>query len=486
MAEPVPISFGKGSNVGRTGQEGIAEFVNAYLESRGESGKTPFAAYASPGLVDFATLGSDTNDGVRAMLDLDTELLTVAGRRLFTSSAAGGPATFVGGITADGLVTMAANRKFPDRQVAIVCDGLYFIYEGGVLTPGADPDLPPPIAVIEKGGFLIFLIPDGRIFYTDVNDVLIDPLDLIEANVNADGLVMGTTRGPDAIFAGPKSLEFWQLGGSAEAPFNRGHSIDMGCYAAGSMQKITVLFDRKLADSVIWAATDHKGQYAGIYVLDGFTPLKISTEEVDRLVKSEPDPRTIRSAAWTEVEHTFYQISGSSWTRVYDTSISPGQWHTRRSWGRDRWRCGPHAYFAGMTIFGDHATNRLYSSRKDVLDEVGDPIQWQIVPPPIHMWPKKFKVGALHLDVLTGVGVNSDDPDLENPILFFDYTRDGGLSWAAQRQIRLGAEGQRWVRVPPLRGLGRFDHHGLSVRLSSFASVVKGIQGMAIEAEPLR
>jgi hypothetical protein len=482
---PQPISFGKGSDVGRTGQEGIAEFTNAYLHRRGEAGKAPFVAYASNGLTEFATLGSDPNDFVRAMLDLDTELLTVAGRRLFVSNAAGGPAVLAGGIPADGIVTMAANRKFPDRQVAIVCDGFYFIYENGTVVQGADPDLPPPVAVIEKGGFLIFLIGDGRVFFTAVNDITVDALDLIEANVNADGLVMGTVRGPDAIFAGPKSLEFWQLGGG-EVPFSRGHSIDMGCYAAGSMQKITALVNEKLVDSVIWAATDHKGQFAGVYLLDGFTPLKVSTDEVDRLVEGEADARNIRSAAWTEDAHTFYSISGSGWTRVYDSSIAPGEWHTRRSFGRDKWRCGAHAYFAKMTIFGDHATNKLYVSKRTVLDEVGDPIIWKIVTPPIHMWPQKFQVNAVHLDVLTGVGVNSEDPEQANPILFFDYTRDGGLAWAAQRQLRLGGQSQRWVRVPPIRALGRFDHNGFSLRLSAYASVVKGIQGSAIEAVPLR
>jgi len=482
MPEPTPVSFGKGSNKGRTGQEGLAEFVNAYLEKRGETGKAPFVAYARPGLVNFATLGTDSADAVRAVFDLDTILLTVAGRRLYSLTAAGGAAAFVGGIPADGLVTMAANRAAPHRQVVIVCDGLYFTYQNGVLTVGSDPDLPPPIAVIEKGGFFIFLIADGRVFFTDVNDITVDPLDLLEANANADGLIMGVVRGPDAIFAGPKSLEFWQLAAGGAVPFSRGMSIDMGCWAAGSMQKVTVQVNDKLVDSIIWAATDHKGQLAGMYVLDGFTPIKISTSEVDRLLRGEADPKLIRSAAWTEEGKAFYVISGANWTRTYDTGV--GEWYNWRSADSSKWKCGVHAHFSGLAVFGDQATNKLYVARPDVLDDMGEPIQWQIITPPVHMWPKGFKVPAVYVDALTGVGINSADEDQSNPILFIDYTRDGGQSWAAQRQTRLGPQGQRWVRIKE-RGFGKFDHNGMTLRLSAFASAVKGIQGMAVTVEPL-
>jgi hypothetical protein len=489
MSSLVPISFGQGSNVGLTGQEGIAEFVNAYLESRGQTGKTPFVAYAIPGLVDFATLGSDADDGVRAMLDLDTTLLTVCGRLLYASSAAGGAATLVGGIPADGIVTMAANRASPNRQVIIVADGNYWIYQGGALSTGADADLPPPIAVVEKGGFFVFLIADGRVMFSEVNDDDVGALNLIEANANADGLLMGAIRGPDVIFAGPKSLEFWQLNGSTDpdaAPFSRAHSLDIGLYAAGAMQRVTVQIGDKLGDSIIWAATDHEGQYAGVFLLDGFTPVKISTPEIDRLVLGEANREVLRSEAWTENGHAFFALGGTDWTRVYDTTIGGREgWHRRVSHGRETWRCGPCAFFAGKTIFGDPQTNRLYFSRMDAYDEVGDPIQWLLVTPPVHMWPKAFKLPALHIDALTGIGINSEDEDLADPILFLDYTRDGGQSWAAQRQIRLGGEGQRWKRVKE-RAFGRFDGHGLSFRMSSYAAVTKGIQGMAVEIEPLR
>jgi hypothetical protein len=65
-----------------------------------------------------------------------------------------------------------------------------------------------------------------------------------------------------------------------------------------------------------------------------------------------------------------------------------------------------------------------------------------------------------------------------------DYTRDGGVSWGAQRTPSLGAAAQRHVRVKE-RGYGRFDENGVAFRISNSASVVKGLQGMAVEMEVL-
>src|SRR5262245_51082062 len=125
MPTPVPIALAKGSSEGRYPQLGIAKLTNFYVEELGEMGKQPFSLNAINGLIEWGVL---TEDGVRGMLALDTELLVVSGRQLDRLSAAGGVATLVGGIAADGMVTMAANRASP-RDVAIVVDGVYFLYE---------------------------------------------------------------------------------------------------------------------------------------------------------------------------------------------------------------------------------------------------------------------------------------------------------------------------------------------------------------------
>lgn len=480
MADPIPISLGQGSNVSRNGLEGVAEFVNAYVEELGEGGKVQFPIYAINGLESFATLTSGA--GTRAMLPLDSRLLAVAGRLLFSVSAGGVVAT-VGGIPSDGFVTMARNRRTPNPQVAIVCDGLWFIYEGGTLTQGTDTDLPPPICVVEMDGFFVFLIADGRWFISGIDDGgTIDGLDFSRASTSADPLVMGAARGRDLVLLGLNSTEFHQNTGGEDFPFTLTTSIDMGCFAAGSVANITIIRGGQAADTLMWAATDSQGGYLGIVLLNGYTPAVVSTSEVDRLMRDETDPASIRAMAWTEDGHPFYAISGTSFTRVYDART--GDWHARKSYNSSRWRASCHAQFGAAHIFGDYTTTALYRSQPTVYSEASEPIIWTVSAPPIHMFPHRFRVNAIHIDALTGVGLVSSTEAQANPVLMLDYSRDGGASYGAQRQCALGRAGQRHTRIKE-RSFGIFDKNGMTLRMSCSANVIKGVLGAAIEADKL-
>ena len=480
-SDPVPISLGRGSNKSRFGQEGVASFVNCYVEKLGEGGKIEWPIYATNGLAAFATF---TNGGaIRGMLPLDDRVLVVSGRLLFSTNADGTPVVQVGGIPSDGFVTMARNRRSPNPQVVIVSGGEWFIYEGGTLTQGTDADLPPPVCVVEIDGFFVFLIADGRWFISGVDDTSIDGLDFSEAQFSPDANVMGAVRGRELIIFGRESAQFYAANAaSADFPFSLIQTASIGCYAAGSVQKIILQPEGGAAvDSVIWAATDHKGSYIGITVLNGYSANKISNTEIDTLVRAEPDPSQIRSMAWTEDEHAFYMISGTSFSMCWDSGT--GQWHQRKSSGLDRHRAQHHAQIGQTHLFGDYASNKVYRSSSDLFDEVGDPILVEVVTPPVHMSPNSFIVDELHIDALTGVGVNSAVDADANPQLMLDYS-DDGVTFGGQRLIELGAAAQRHVAVKET-SFGMFDKNGVSFRLSCSARVVKGFLGAARVARKL-
>lgn len=481
MGQPIPISLAKGSGAGRYPQLGIAKLTNAYIEQMGEMGKVPFSIIAMNGLLEWGQLPA-ADGGVRAMLALDTELLTVAGRQFYRSNASGGAAQLVGGIPVDGTVTMAANRASP-RDVAIVVDGLYFLYEeGGSVAAGADPDLPPPIAVTEISGYFVFAIADGRFFIAGPDAVGVDGLDFASAESNADRNVMVATRGRELVIFGAASAEFWTESGAADFPFSRVQVIDIGCYAAESVANVLVLREGVAAnDTLIWAASDHKGAYAAIVMLDGYAAGPVSNHEIDRLIRDEPNPSDIRAYSWVEDGHSFYAISGTSFTKVLDTGTMT--WHDRKSFGRSRWRPAEHATFSRMNIFGDLETNQLYRSIPELYEEDGDRIRCEVIIPAIHMFPKRFKVGAIYVDALTGVGLNTDDDDAD-PKLMLAVSRDAGASWGPERMCSLGRLAQRQVRIKE-RTFGNFDHNGMTLRLACTAKVAKAIQGVAIEADPL-
>jgi hypothetical protein len=482
MGDSVPISMGRGSNKARFGQGGATQFVNAYVEDMGEAGKTSFSAYAINGWNAFASLPN--GNGVRRMLGVDDVLLAVANRLLFSTNAFGTAVTTIGGIPSDGFVTMAHNRKTPNKQVAIVCDGLWFIYEGGTLTQGSDTDLPPPIFVVESDGYFFFLIQDGRWFLAGPNEGLsIDPLDFAEAEASSDKNVAAAVRGRTFIPFGEKSAEFWDPNGDPIFPYSRTTAIDVGCYAAGTVANLLVTKGGTARDMVIFAGTNKEGAYAGIMALDGYQPTVISSPEVDRLVRDEPNKAALRCLAWTEDAHSYYTLSGTSFSTTWDGKT--GEWHDRRSISSPRWNAGCVVQFGGMTLFGHQTSNTIANSLPDVFDENGSPIVWQIQPPPIHMYPKWFKVNTVYVDMITGVGLNSGNDDDDQPELVFDYSKDGGVSWAVARRIPLGGMNERYRRVK-IRSLGRFDHNGVTLRFRCSAKVVKGLQQLAIDATPLK
>lgn len=479
-----PVSFGTGSNRGRTGQESLTEQVNAYIETLGEEAKTSFSAYAINGTTHLVSLGNDTTEPVRKLFTLDSTVLALCGRLLYSTTEAGGAPITIGGIPSDGFATFARNRQTPNAQVAIVCDGQVFVYQAGTLSPLADPDLPPPVCVVEINGYLAFLIADGRYFITSVDDITVDALGFASAESNADANVMGARRGKDLIIFGTKTTQFMQDTGAADFPLTNVTTIDVGCYAAGSVANIMRLRPGVAAtDTVIWAATDNEGAFSSICILDGYNAVPISTDEVNRLVRDEPDPASIRSMAWTEDGHAFYCITGTSFSRVWDTKTE--KWHNRESHGLNRWRMGTHATAGRSCLFGDNTSNKIYVSRADLMTENGAPIVFTIITPPIHMSPYRMKLNGVALDLFTGVGINSSNESDADPMVMVDYTRDGGISWGALRTRPLGKTAQRQVGVT-LRGYGNFDRNGVTFRIRCSASVMKGLMAMHVSPKELR
>jgi hypothetical protein len=101
------------------------------------------------------------------------------------------------------------------------------------------------------------------------------------------------------------------------------------------------------------------------------------------------------------------------------------------------------------------------------------------------MFPFSFIVDALYIDALTGVGVNSDTDSDANPQLMIDYSDDGGATFGGERQVDLGADGQRYVTISE-RGFGKFGVNGVSFGLSCTAAVVKGLLDASIDARQLK
>ncbi|MFZ4748115.1 MAG: hypothetical protein ACOYLK_14705 [Sphingomonas sp.] len=478
MADPIPIQLGTRSNKGRYGYDGHARLINCYAEGLGNEGKVPWPLYASDGFSSFATL---SGGGVRAVIAVNNELYAVAGRVLNRVDSGGG-VTQLGGVASDGLVTMAQNRRSVP-QIAVTCDGLSQIISGGVLSIISDADLPAANSVSHLDGYFVWLMSDGRMFSSAIDDgTTIDGLDFATAESSPDRGIRIFTAGRDLVVFGSKSTEFWQNTGGSDFPFTRVTTRDYGCLAPGSVASVLLKRGGNVMDATGFVGTNNDGAYAGVFLLQGYAVAKISTPQCDRDVLAEEHPENIRGMSWDDGTHSFYAISGDNFTWVFDATT--GLPHERRSYGLNRWRVATATAFAGRTIFGDYAAATLYQAGSSSYSEAGTPIVMEIQTPPVHAYPHKMRFNGLYLDVLPGVGDNSTGDELD-PVIGVSYSEDGGATWSAERMHAVGRQGQRRTRVKSTR-LGVSGEDGRSFRLRMSANVAKGIMGASIDVDKLR
>lgn len=464
----VPLTLGTGSNPGRYGYDGDARLINAYVEQRGAEGRAVMPIYCIDGLSSFSALSGA--GGVRAMLAVDNLLYVVAGRLVYAVDSSG-TATVLGGMPSDGPAYMAVNRRNPNPQIAIVCDGIAKIASGGVLADLSDSDLPPPLSVAHIDGYMVFIDAIGRLTSTAIDDAsTIEALDFSNAESNRDGGVMVTTRGRELVAFGSRSVEFWSNTGADNFPFTRANTVEIGTLSGKSVASI----------SQTLAFVSHEGT---VCVLNGYTPQRVSNHAVERFIADTTDKATLVATSWSDRGHSFYALSSPDNTWVFDAST--GFWHERKSHNLDRWRVSGVERFGNALIAGHYDSSTLYTMSPSVYAEGSDPIKWEIRPASINAHPSRMIMHRVDVDIVPGVGLNSSATQDAAPVLMIDSSEDGGDTFGGERSVALGTINQKLTTVSAHRfGLIRPTGRGLRFRCS--ADVIRGLVGASLTMERLQ
>jgi hypothetical protein len=474
MGQPTPISLGIRSNPARQSkQAGNARLINCFAEEIGEEGKSQWIITATAGLATFgAALGSD--GGIRDMLEVDGALYVVAGRQVYKVNSSG-IATLLGGIPTNGPVYMRRNRRVP-TQVAIVSDGLLYVIDTATdtLTEAADTDLPPPSSVAYLDGYGIYPISRGRFMISAIDDfATIDGLDEGAAKSNPDPIVRAHELEREVYFFGTQSIEAHQNTGNADFPLERSQTMEIGCAAADSVCPV----DTPTGKALMFVAHDHT-----IRVLRGYQTQVVSTNEIEDKIRKLAEAGTIhtlRATSWSWGGRFFYALSCAGWTRVYDAKT--GGWQERASYLSDRWRVSKVTPFAGMLVAGDASTGQLYVMNDDTFAEGSDPLIMTIVLPTVHAFPYRGVAHALHVDAMSGVGLNTTATHNLDPVMLLDWSKDGGDTFGTPREVPLHRQGQTARRIQPIRRLGIFGQQGLTFRSRISADVRKVLISMALD-----
>src|SRR3990167_1269395 len=370
MGEPIKIDFGTQSDPGRYGPDAGPRHINAFVEVT-EEGKPALPIYCAPGLDAFA---SPTDGGAcRGMIDFDTKLLALSGNK-FISVDFAGTVTDVGTITGNKNAFFASNAA-STPQVAIVMDGQAFVYSGGTLSSISDVDLPSPNSVFFLDQRVIFTISDGRLFWSDIDDVTaINALSFATAEGAPDGLVRGFGHRLDGWLFGAKSTEIWRSTANADQPFLRasGGFIPVGCSAPHSVAAID--------DAICWI-----GHNDIPYIAQGYSPQPLIHGPVCRAIRDTTDKTAITGFAYYEGGYGFWELSGPDWTWVLN--IATLKWFEKKSYNMTRSRAQFGIRFNDKTVVGDSSLENFYQLNSDSFEENNEILVWTVRSPPMHAFP---------------------------------------------------------------------------------------------------
>lgn len=465
-----PLSFGITSAPGRFGPDGGCRLVNAYPEQLSSDAKAPFAFMCRPGLMPFANLFGA--GGLRGCIDLDGVAYVVCGG-IVNKVTSAGVVTNVGTFAGTGYVWMARNRKASTPQIALVSEGVEAILENDSVSLLTDEHLPASIAVCNIGGYFVFAHSDGRYTWSGIDDSTVDALDFATAEANPDGLNGILARNQEIVLLGDKSIEFHALVGGANV-FERVQqtTIELGCLSGPAAKTINGV--------PIFPASD-----ATVRMLSDYSPERISTHDVERDIDALTAAQKAAMTAHTFslAGHQFYVLNSSQWTWACDLATrSWTQWVTA---DHDRWISEGLVEIGGLKLTGHYDDNVLYRVSSDHNEDGDESIIWKIVSGPVGAFPGRIIADEVYLDLLPGVGLNSDSSHGSNPKVMLRTSDDDGASWSDEMTAPVGKIGEK-KREVRFRNLGATGEDGMRFEIAMSAPVSRCLTRGAVRFTPLR
>ena len=423
------------------------------------------ALVPTPGLRLLLTLSDSPTRGMWTASN--GEFYVVAGQNVYSISSSW-VATDIGTInTATGPVSMADNGT----HLIIVdgTDGWSWNMSTDTFERITDPDFLGADQVTYLDGYFIFNKPNSQQFYfTDINAITFDALDIASAEGSPDYLVGLIVNNQNLFLFGERSTEVFYNSGDANAPFSRiqGAVIDVGCAAPFSIARA--------AGMIFFIGGDSTGSGI-VYKLQGFQNQRISTPAIEKIIRSMSADDITSSTAFTYQQggHIFYclNLTGENSTWVYDATTE--FWHERaflNLWSLERHRAQYHTIAFGENVVGDYENGKIYSLDPDTYSDNGASISRIRRAPHISKNLKQVTHHSFQIDMETGVGLDGTTQGT-NPQVSIRWSDDGGHTWSNEYWTEIGAIGKRKTRAI-WRRLGMSRDRVYEIKISDPVKVV--------------
>ena len=471
----VEIPFPLNSAPGKHPHEGAGRMINAYWEPLQPGARAPRVWRRAPGLRAWATTA---NSGPRGCLLVGAALYAAFAGNVSRFDVSGAR-TQVGHLAGAAKVFWARNLKSPTPDVVVVDpeNGAFLVTSSGVAAY-PDADLPAVNSVCFIDGYFMFTTGDGRCFASALNDTAINASTFVTAEGRPDGLWRAIAS-TDLYLAGPDSIEVWH--DTAEAapafPFSRVIVIPKGLIGRYAISGFEIGIDK----GITFVGSDRV-----VYALDGYSPRKVSTPDVDRaigdFIENGGDATSIEMFPHVVGGHSCVVTRCAAWSWVFD--LDTGSWFERKSHLAPNWRATGAVNAFNKWIAGDTKTGDLVEISEHAHNEIGEPLMWTVESGPVSAFPNRMAVARAAFDVARGVGIATGaDPIQTDPTIAISHSDDGGLTWCVPRIRKLGrqAEGRGAVKVTRTGSTGM---QGRRWRLQVSDPVDVELTGGDMSAEP--
>lgn len=432
--QPVPITFPVSTSPGLRASEGAGRLINCYAEPIGEGGRTNATRHRSPGLTNF---GTTARSGCRGFIEVAGVLYSAFSGQLEKHTTSGGASTTVGTLNGTKKGFFARNNAATPDKVFIDPDGNIYTFTPTATTSGFDVDLPSANSVTDIDGYIVFTIGDGRAFATDLNAVTVNALSFGKAESKPDGLTRAVTWGNRLLFCGPQTIELWTNQGLSPFPFARSEVIPRGIAGPYTITG----FETNFSKGVFIVADDNT-----VCQLNGYTFDKISTPDLDGLIELVTDKTELEMCSYISRGHAFVELSSTTWTWVYN--INNQKWHERKKYLGTRSRITNSYYAFSKWLCGDTETGNVQQITSAVQLEITSPLVCEVQSAPVEKFPARVRVASAWFDFAVGVGVASGtDPIATDPTVEISWSDDGGQTFSAPRQRKLGRQSVGLTRI---------------------------------------
>jgi hypothetical protein len=454
-----PIPFPVQTAPGAKSQESGGRIVNGYVEELGDQAPNKTVIRRGPGLLNF---GTSARTGYRGAIVVNSVLYVGYSGKLEKWTSAGGASVNVGNLNGTKRGFFAANNNTTPDKVFVDPDGNIATFTPTTVTNSyPDADLPSVNSVDFLDGYLVFTTGDGRAFATDLNSTSVNALSFGKAEAKPDGLVRVVSWGGRLLFLGNISTEVWTDAGTTPFPFARSTVIPRGLAGPYCISG----YEDGFARGPIWVADDDT-----VIKLDGYSPVKVSTPDMDRRIAAVTDKTTLEATCYMSDGHAFFQLACPAWTWVLDVSTS--QWAEADSYLVTRSRRAGAINAFSKWLTGDTATGNMQQITSAANDEIGSPLRLRIESGPVMDFPGGSVVGRADFYFTTGVGIaGGHDPDQTDPDVEISYSDDGGLTWSNPILRKLGRQSMPKQLISLVACTGRSTWQGRRWRLDISSGV---------------